>query len=89
LAHAVRQCADTTIGHGVAGTWSAHPSDPFPGGYVTQYVWNWGDGSAPTTTTTPSAPHTYSAAGTFTIKLTVTDRYGVTGTTSNYSVKVS
>jgi hypothetical protein len=78
----------TAATHGVSGTWSCHPKDPFPGGTVTQYVWNWGDGST-TTTTTASAPHTYAGTGTFTISLTVTDRYGVTGTTSNYSVNVS
>ncbi len=77
------------VGLGVSGTWTCHASDPFPGGTVTQYVWNWGDGTT-TTTTTQSATHTYAATGTFTINLTVTDRYGVTGvTTNNYSVTVS
>jgi PKD repeat protein len=43
-------------------------------------VFNWGDGSAPTSSTTPTAPHTYTAAGTFDITLTATLQGGGTAT---------
>jgi PKD repeat protein len=50
-------------------------------------VWDWGDGSTPTTGTiteqngsgTVTGGHTYTAAGVYTITLTVTDRDGNTG----------
>lgn len=49
-------------------------------GTVASYVWNWGDGTeAPGTA---SGSHTYGAAGTFTITLTVKDDDGATTTTS-------
>jgi len=37
----------------------------------TKYVWTWGDGTADTTTTVPTANHSYAAAGTFTPKVAV------------------
>ena len=41
-------------------------------GFITNYLWNWGDGT--TTNGTDSDPsHTYAAAGTYTITLTLTD----------------
>ena len=60
----------------------ADGADPFPGGKVVRYVWNWGDGTS-TITTANSASHTYkSDRATRTITLTVTDNYGMTGSTS-------
>jgi hypothetical protein len=43
------------------------------------YAWNFGDGS---TAVGPSVVHTYTAGGAYTVKLTVTDRGGYTGTLS-------
>lgn len=55
---------------------------------LVKYAWNWGDGSAPTTSSSPIASHTYAADGTYVITLTVTDEAGVAGTTTQ-SVKVA
>jgi len=47
-----------------------------PDGSIAAYFWNFGDGES---ATGPTTTHTYSAAGTFTVTLTVTDNGGVTG----------
>jgi glucose/arabinose dehydrogenase len=49
-------------------------SDP-DGGALT-YVWDFGDGSPPQTTDTPTTNHAYSAVGTYTATLTVRDTSG-------------
>jgi len=65
-----------SITHAVSANFSGTSStDPFPGGSITGYSWNWGDGSALSTTASPS--HTYAAAGNYTITLTVHDNYGI------------
>lgn len=70
----------TSVTHGVSSNWSATSSDPFPGGTIKQFAWNWGDGSAITVMSTgASVAHTYDAAGPHTITLTVSDNYNVTG----------
>ncbi|MBO0814826.1 MAG: PKD domain-containing protein, partial [Actinobacteria bacterium] len=52
------------------------------------YSWNFGDGSAASTAQNPS--HTYSSAGTYTAKLTVTDSSSPANTaTSTVTIKVS
>jgi len=55
---------------------------------IAHYTWNWGDGSANTTSTTPSATHTYTALGTYQVSLTVTDDLGFTSTVT-HSVSVT
>ena len=52
-----------------------------PDGTISSYVWDFGDGTAAGTGATPS--HSYAAAGTFTVKLTVTDNRGGTSTVSH------
>jgi subtilisin family serine protease len=49
-----------------------------PGGSIASYAWDFGDGSAPSTSALAS--HTYTTAGTHTVTLTVTDGGGLTGT---------
>jgi len=40
------------------------------------YVWNFGDGSAPTETTEPTVNHSHPESGRFTVRLTVRDSSG-------------
>ena len=55
------------------------------GGTIDAYSWNFGDGS---TSTSASPSHTYTAAGTYTVSLQVTDNTGATNTKTG-SVTVS
>jgi len=51
-----------------------------PDGTITNYAWDFDDGTPAGTGATPS--HTYAAPGTYTVRLTVTDNGGATGTTT-------
>ncbi len=59
-------------------TFTSTSSDP--DGTIASYAWTFGDG---TTATTQNPSHTYSAGGTFTVTLTVTDNQGATGNVSH------
>lgn len=50
---------------------------------ITNYAWNWGDGTAVTNTSSTSASHTFTTAGDRTVTLTVTNSSGGTASFSN------
>jgi hypothetical protein len=61
------------VKHGHAASFSgASSSSPFPGGLITSYTWNFGDGH---TASGKTVSHTFAKAGTFKVTLTVTDTY--------------
>jgi PKD repeat protein len=49
---------------------------------IAKYVWNFGDGTAPQTTETPTISHTFQKAGSFKVTLTVYDMPGAQATTT-------
>ena len=53
-----------------------------PDGTIVSYAWLWGDATSTGPSSSPTATHTYSSAGQYTIRLTVTDNGGATGTTT-------
>ena len=57
---------------------ATRPSDPFPGGVVTKYTWNWGDGTPATVTSGPtsSVRHTFATTGSKIVTVTAQDTYG-------------
>lgn len=57
-------------------------SDPNSGGAITQYAFNFGDGSAQVIQSTPTVSHTYTAAGTYHPSVAVTDKEGGTASTT-------
>jgi PKD repeat protein len=65
---------------GGAVTFNATTSTVGAGATITQYTWDFGDGSAATTTTSPVVAKAYGSAGTFAVTLTVTDSFGRTAT---------
>src|SRR5207244_12259392 len=64
--------AFTSSCNGLACSFSDQSSDP--DGTIATWRWDFGDGSAVGTTQNPS--HTYSAGGSYTVTLTVTDNQG-------------
>lgn len=46
------------------------------GGSVTGYLWDFGDGTPPVASTTPTVSHTFAAVGTYAVKLTTTNAGG-------------
>jgi PKD repeat protein len=72
-------CAGLQCNFSAVGT-----TDPNLGDTIA-YRWNWGDGTADSTTTSPS--HTFPAAGTYVVTLTTTDGWGKVATlTRNVTV---
>ena len=49
-------------------------------GTITSYTWDFGDGSPPVTTSTPTTTHVYAASGSYTARVTETDSAGTSTT---------
>ncbi|HYT69997.1 MAG TPA: PKD domain-containing protein [Gemmatimonadales bacterium] len=84
-APSVNAGANQAIGVGASYTLGAGFSDPGTNDAPWAYSIDWGDGSSPTTGSTTSqssaitATHPYPAAGSDTVRVTVTDKDGATG----------
>jgi pseudomonalisin len=65
---------------------ASHP--PLNGGQINQYTFDFGDGSAALTQSTPTVSHSYAAAGSYAASVTVTDTGGGTGTSPNVTISV-
>lgn len=62
-------------------------NDPNSGGSITQYTFNFADGSAPLTQSSPTVSHAYTAAAKYTASVIVTDSEGGTASaTANVKV---
>jgi PKD repeat protein len=72
---------------GEADGFEAGKSTGSEGSAITKYEWNFGDGAS-TTTEASRITHSYSAAGTYTVTLTVTDAHGRTSKPVSASVTV-
>jgi PKD repeat protein len=70
-------------------TFNASGSTVGAGATITQYAWNFGDGSATVTTSGSTTTKTYTAAGTYLVTLTVTDSLGRTATAPPATVIVT
>jgi PKD repeat protein len=57
-----------------------------PESSISDYSWDFGDGTSADTGSTPSASHTYPNAGTYTVTLTVTDQLGLSDTATEQVV---
>lgn len=66
----------TRQGGGQTAEFNASSSTDSDGGSVATYTWDFGDGSAPETTASPTISHTYAAPGDYQVTLTVTDDEG-------------
>jgi PKD repeat protein len=59
----------------MSGTGSTDP-DSATGDGIRNYLWNWGDGTPDTLATSVNQSHVYQFAGTYTVTLTVIDKWG-------------
>ncbi len=83
---AVSASGPSSVVKGALATFTASPTGGTPP--YTQFAWNFGDGGVSTTTTT-SASHTYKAAGTFQVNVSVTDSAGARATSAPITVVVT
>jgi gliding motility-associated-like protein len=59
-----------------------------PGGTISSWAWDFGDGTTTTKTTNAAFTHTYSTTGTYTVTLVITNSGGCSSTTTQ-SIKIS
>jgi PKD repeat protein len=79
--------APANVAAGVAAAFSsADSNDPYPGGSIAAWSWNWGDGTPESHEADPT--HTYAAEGEYTVSLTVADSYGLASVVSRQPVQV-
>ena len=76
-------CTATNTTCAFTSTGSADPENNTP----LRFLWNWGDGTP--NSTTSSGSHVFPVAGTYTVTLTVTDAWGRAGTPVTRSVTTS
>lgn len=83
-----RISAPATIDEGASASFDgAGSSDPYPGGKIVTWRWQWGDGGE---SAGAEPTHTYAKAGEYTVTLTVTDEYGLSASsTVQVSVEAS
>jgi plastocyanin len=74
---------------GQAVSFDGSTSSDTDGDTVASYTWHFDDGTADQTTTTPTIPHSYIAAGTYNATLTVTDARGTASTTTSHAITVA
>jgi PKD repeat protein len=74
---------NATVGQSVAfdASQSAPAASP-PRDQLVRYMWDFGDGSAPQTTTTATTAHTYAAIGQYTVTLQAVNQEGIPGQTT-------
>jgi len=72
----------TPVTRGAAINFNASTSTVATGHTLVSYAWNFGDGTA-ATSTSPTQTHVFTTAGTYTVTLTVTDDVGQTKITSS------
>ena len=73
---------DTGSPWGVPVAFNGNAVDPGSADQATlSYVWSFGDGSATAKTESPTVAHAYTARGSYTVTLVVTDGAGQTGQT--------
>jgi len=74
-------CVNRTVYFDASGSYSYN-------GTITNYSWNWGDGSKSPTNQLPTITHVFKSQGTYTVTLNVTDSQNLWGT-SQEQVSVS
>jgi glucose/arabinose dehydrogenase len=98
----IHRISYSTVNRAPTASLTANPSSGAPGVVVTldgsgssdpdgdplTYLWDFGDGSATTQTSTSTTPHTYASAGTFTARLTVRDDKGATSAAATARIDV-
>lgn len=94
---ATASLAFTIVGSGVTASFTASPTNPTTliavqfngvassgpaGATITSWAWDFGDGTAVETNDVATTSHTFTVAGIYIVRLTVTDSSGRTGTTT-------